>query len=522
MKKALTFLMLCLTALTAYSQPRTTKGTEFWFTFMENLDLSFNGPPNFTVIVSSEVPTSGAIEVPNTGLSMPFTLNASDVLEIQLPTGILYPEGDEDIITFVFRVVANDSINVYTYHNRVYFTEASVVMPVTELTSEYMITAQKDHRGQAPSEFVVEATSDNTVIEIIPSQITASFRPPFVPFNVTLDEGHVFQLQSYENLSGSTVRAIDPSKKLAVFAGARQSALRCAPADDHLYDQNYMSMYGKEFVVVPMLDQGGDVFHLVSLEDSNTVYFNFGTGVTLNKGEVIDTFFAAATYIIATRPVSVAQFNKSQTCNLSQLGDPCMVIIPPINLMKKRALFRNLDSDPNGGMAFSAFYVNIVVPSSGIGSVTMDGLPVTGFQPLTFNGQFYYKQLAIGPGTHNLYSPTGFNAFTYGLGLYNAYAYHLGYDYDATPVGLNEPDQGFNSTVYPNPFSESTTIHIQYPGELKNAVLAVYSVDGKKVMEQLFNGNTVEITRELLANGLYMYKVHEQGVAISVGRFVIN
>ncbi|MEL6349566.1 MAG: hypothetical protein AAFV53_41065, partial [Myxococcota bacterium] len=46
-------------------------GTDLWFGFMENLDLVFNGPPTFAVVLRSHEPTTGVVRAPVTGLEIP-------------------------------------------------------------------------------------------------------------------------------------------------------------------------------------------------------------------------------------------------------------------------------------------------------------------------------------------------------------------------------------------------------------------------------------------------------------------
>ncbi len=524
MKKIITVvLLLCAMGFAAKAQ--TTKGNEFWFTYMENLNLSFNGPPDFSVVISSEVNTSGQIEFPATGLTIPFTVAAMQATEVYLPPGILYPQGDENIFNYGLKVVANDSVNVYAYHHRVYFSEATLVVPASELTWHYMISAQIDEGGtsgnSSPGEMVIEATADSTVIEIVPSVITYSFRPPGVPFYITLNKGQVFQLQSYFNLSGTTITSLDSTKKVAVFSGARQSHLRCTGADDHLYDMNYMNMYGLEFVVVPMLGQGGDPVIILNLEDSNFVRINNGLPIFLaSKGMHIDTFFTAASYVVSEKPVGVALYNKSQLCNTSQLGDPCMVIIPPVNLLKYRALF--LSNDGIQGNATPNHFINIVVNASGGVPASLDGIPMSGFQTFSYNPQYMFKQVTTTSGVHNLYAPNGFNAYAYGLGSFNAYAFHLGYDYKLTPTGINELEGAINTTILPNPFSCKATVTLLWNRPLSDSVIEIFSADGKRVLVKTFDGNTTDIERKNIAAGIYFYVVKNLGVEIAKGKIAVE
>ncbi|HKR03085.1 MAG TPA: hypothetical protein VJY62_00510, partial [Bacteroidia bacterium] len=206
MKKIIS-VFLIVYSFNSQAQNVSTKGTEFWLTYMENLSLNWNAFPAFTIIISSDVATSGVISIPATGFTIGFIVSANIATEVTLPQNIYYPQGDEAYFNFGIKITSQAPVNVYTYHHREYFTDASIVLPVTELSDQYLITAHTDDSHVSPSEFVVEATQDSTVVEIIPSVVTLSFRPPDVPFNILLNKGQVFQLQSYNDLTGTRVKS---------------------------------------------------------------------------------------------------------------------------------------------------------------------------------------------------------------------------------------------------------------------------------------------------------------------------
>jgi hypothetical protein len=96
--------ILLLSAWLLPARAQTTYGTEHWLTFMENLNLQFNGPPSFHVVISSEVGTDGTVTIPATGFSIPFSVEAGTDEEVSLPTNIYYGSGDEALFNFGIRV----------------------------------------------------------------------------------------------------------------------------------------------------------------------------------------------------------------------------------------------------------------------------------------------------------------------------------------------------------------------------------------------------------------------------------
>lgn len=68
--------------------------------------------------------------------------------------------------------------------------------------------------------------------------------------------------------------------------------------------------------------------------------------------------------------------------------------------------------------------------------------------------------------------------------------------------------------VYPNPFSSSTNIEINY--SMQNALLIVYNVFGK-IVNQLnnLNGKIIQVDRNNLSTGVYFFKLIENGKVLT-------
>ncbi|HEX2616515.1 MAG TPA: IgGFc-binding protein, partial [Flavobacteriales bacterium] len=308
------FSSLIAIGTTTVAQSGRSTGTELWVTYMENLNLAFNGPPSFELVVSSDANTSGEVQVPYSGFTIPFTVMAGHDTVITLPNNIYYPEGDEDVFNSGLRVVAEAPVSVYAYHHRSYFSEASMALPIEGLGIDHLVIAHTDVSGNSPSELVVMATEDATTIEITPSALTVGFRPPGLPFTVMLNTGQVFQLQAFGDLTGTRVRSVDGQKRLAVFAGARQAWVGCGMgADDHLYQAiPPLSEWGQRFIVVPFKDRGGDPFRLFSATDGNQVIVGGLPAIMLDSGQYVDQVLTQPTLVQASDPLAVAQFNESQ------------------------------------------------------------------------------------------------------------------------------------------------------------------------------------------------------------------
>jgi hypothetical protein len=469
---------------------QTTYGTEHWVTFMENLNLQFNGPPSFHLVISSEVGSAGTVSIPATGFSVPFSVEAGTDEMVTLPNNIYYGLGDEALFNFGIRVNSEQPVRVYAYHERAYFSGSTLVLPLSALGTDHLLLARPDDSSVSPSQMVVMATQDNTVVEITPSVLTVSFRPPNVPFNVTLNAGQSFQLQAFDDLSGTRVRTEDATRPLAVFAGARQAIVNCdqGGADDHVYEQVYpLSLWGRDFFVVPFKDRGGDEVRILAGTVPTQVTVAQNT-YSLAPGGVLALSVTTPQRIVSNAPIAVGQFNDSQSCNNGEYGDPNYIFLPATPLRDERFLWNARE-----GFSTSEHFVNIVVQQNGgVTGMLLDGSDISAqFQPIMGQSNWYYAQVSIPSGSHELVSDKPFQAVSYGMGFYDSYGLALGFD-NETGIGVGELDR---------PYDRNVTVIAQgtawAPGWVMDGreVLRVLDMGGRLVQRvDLQPGGTVDLS----------------------------
>ena len=134
-------ILLIFNSYLLSAQEFGTKGNEFWLTYLENLDLFFNGNPQFSIYVSAETAGMATISAPATGFTMSFEYAANTATEYVLPPAIFYAEGSEDIEDLGLKIVTETPSNVFTVHYRLFFTEATLVLPLEVLGEEYIVSA---------------------------------------------------------------------------------------------------------------------------------------------------------------------------------------------------------------------------------------------------------------------------------------------------------------------------------------------------------------------------------------------
>ncbi|MCB9683078.1 MAG: IgGFc-binding protein [Alphaproteobacteria bacterium] len=408
----------------------STVGTRFWLAFMDNIELAYNGPPKMSVIVATDVATTGAIEVPRTGLSLPFTLAAGEVREIGLPAASWYAIGSGVTSDLGVRIVADDPVSVWAVHYRQYFSEASLLLPEPELDATYTVLAHPDGDASHPSEFVVLATRDATEVEIVPSVLTADLHPAGLAYRVTLQAGQTYQVQGFEDLSGTHVQAVG-GEPLAVFGGAQRAEVggpTCRP-DSTLWDQvPGHKRLGTAYVVVPFTGQGGDTTKIVATQDNTEVRRDCGTPILLDAGEVSTFSARVPERITSDKPILVAQLNDSQSCNASNLGDPSLQILQPVALVRDHVRFASIDDTTYFHVATRPQRVNVTAPST-LTTLTLDGVEqAASLTPLASAPAWKTGSLVLAPGSHELAADVGVSAHSYGFSDYDATTTHLGYD----------------------------------------------------------------------------------------------
>jgi hypothetical protein len=493
---------------------RSTKGKEFWIAYMENINLAYNGPPVFKLHVSSDVSATCTLAVPFTGYTFTFVVNPNQVYVLSLPAGNYNPFGDESIANNGVLLSSSDSVEVKAFHYRMNFSESTLILPVDEIGTEYLIAAQNDWMNNSPSEFVILATKDNTTIQITPSAVTLGTRPVGIPFTVMLQKGQMYQLQAMGDLSGTEVKSLNILQKIAVFSGARQAQFGCnMGADDHIYDQMFpVSSFGTKFHVIPFLGHVADFVKVVASQNATTFSVSSGGTYTLNKGQVQTLTVTASCEINSNAPVNVVQLATSQGCNgtpFGEAGDPGMISLVPANLKLTRAKFFTESVVKTGPVNnFLPFHrVNVVIRNGAIGNLKLDNVvvPSNSFVLVSPGSDYSYTRLlfdTLGPLQHVLTCDSGFNASIYFFAYYTFYGHHLGYttlDVSNT-LGLNHARENHPLWIYPVPAHQM--LNIQSPEQICH--IEVCDLFGNTILKAKGNGlNTQVLDIALLPTGVY-------------------
>ena len=417
------FLMLIFCASThVAAQDTSNSGTNFWVGWTGHVDGSNS---QMSLYLTSSVNTTATVSVPGLGISNTYNITANNVT-IATISKSAYVGSSEAIENKGVQVVSEQPIVVYSHIYAAARSAATLVLPTKTLGREYIASSYTQDVTNQFSEFMVIGTEDNTVVEITPKATTRLGRPANVPFRVTLNKGQVYQVQSSIDLTGSRIVSVSdngPScKKIAVFSGSSFAGIGCpnAGSKDNLYQQLYpLSTWGRNFVTAPFKTRlGGDVFRVIGGYDNTTVTIN-GTSVTVNAGSFYEFTSATANYITADKPITLAQYARTQGCD-NVTGDPEMIIISPVEQTLEDI---TLYSSPY--FQITGHYINVVMKTVDTHSFRLDGSPVT-FSVVPANPEYSYAQVTVSSGNHRLIASAGFTAIAYGFGNVESYGYAAG------------------------------------------------------------------------------------------------
>ena len=461
----LALILLSFTKISAQLPcDKSTVGKDFYFGFMENRNYQVPQYPFYLPVVHyteitliSEYQCKidifiGKSSTPN----YTRTVLPNIPLEVQIPWKDVEAMGSETVQEKAIHLVSDNLLNVYAMNWCENSSDVAVIFPKESIGKDYYTMCYTPHidsyfddigneyyRSGRNSEFLIVATEDNTKISITPSKVTDKLQPANLPFNITLNKGELFQVQSmnHANLAGQgdlTGSRIQSDKPVSVYSGALATSV---PADanvdawDHLYEQMPpIPTWGKKFVTVPLKGRSKDVFRVLASQNNTTVRVGSRNPITLNQGAFYEFVLNEnePTLVESNRPVLLAQFMVSNSVDrpadhnmYDWDGDPFMVIVSPVDQTRESVTFVAYDSK---NMA-DKFYVNVVTRDDATKQILLDGNAIT-FQTLSNSG-YSIAQIKISKGSHKLKSTEsgkGFIAYVYGYGSVESYGYGVGFN----------------------------------------------------------------------------------------------
>lgn len=426
MKRIYLLLLFCLFLMPLYSSSETTEGTEFWLTFMNNIERSpGDASVEQSIIVSSQYDNDILVRNPQTGWSVSFHVEAQKIENYVIPHSQGYTFYDAEIDNKGIVVTSTYPISLYASNYRQHSYDATIVLPITALGDEY-VTQMFEHRTEQQSrEIVVVATSDNTNVDIVPHAKTKSGVEANQQISITLQKGQTYLLKadSYDDFSGTIVKSNFP---IAVFAGHTCALVPSGvSACDHIVEQQIpVKQLGKQFAVTKTLGQSYDMVMVTATQDNTSVKLNGSVIATLQKLESYSFKFSDnSAFLETSNPAVCYLYLTGATANPNEQGDPSSVLLSPVEQRVQSITFATFETEEIDYQA-----INIVTTQRGAQDMLLDGQNISSeFQPLAGNPNFYYARCKIEHNTHTLSTnQDGFIGHVYGLGWCESYAYSMG------------------------------------------------------------------------------------------------
>ncbi len=412
--------------LWAQTDQPDNKGKEFWIMFSKNFSTS-----NLFIFITSDVATSGTVEIPGISFTTTFSVTPEEITTIQLPSTAAVTSNDL-IEKKGIHITAKQEVTVYGINQMQFSTDAFLALPINVLNedkdSDYIIMSYTNLNSSITSEFGLVGTENNTKVTIIPSKNVPG-HPSGVPFTINIGKGETYQLQatgsSTNDLTGTIVSS---DKPIAVFgahvcANVPPNTTFC----DHIVEQlPPTTTWGEKFVTVPLATRlKGDIFRILSSTNNTKVEVKgikgFTQSFTINRGEFRELDIPSNEYteITSSNPILVAQFSKGDESDPTIVnGDPFMLLVPSL----EQFLSAYTITTPKTG--FTLNFVNIIAPKKAIGNITLDGsiIPASTFTAIG-SSEFYAAQVDIKLGTHNLKGNAPFGVSIYGFANDESYGY---------------------------------------------------------------------------------------------------
>ena len=424
-------------------QDFSNKGKDFWIGYGNHVRMfkPAQGPEQMQLYITSDVSTTGTVEIPGIAFSSPFSITANQITTINMPRSAELQ--DEGLYNLGIHVTADKPVVVYSFIYVSAISGATVCLPTTTLGKEYYSVNYNQISNESDSYsyfFAVATDTGTTTIEVTPAADTKKGLQAGTTYTYTLSQGQIYQVLSDRDLTGSKIRSVSSAtggcKKIAVFCGSGKISIGCVNSigtSDNLYQQMYpVSTWGKNYITVPGINSvdraGQDNFYRIFTSDPSANVTLNGTPVTgFVNGQYFDFDNKQANYIHADKPILVAQYFTSGGCSGNRgNGDPEMIYLNPVEQTISSVTLNSMQ--PSSNTNITEHYINAVVPNypEAINSFKIDGASIATFTPVPANPAYAYTQVAVSRGTHNITCDSGFNAIAYGVGSAESYGYSAG------------------------------------------------------------------------------------------------
>lgn len=413
LKVLLLFLIAEFAMFTSNGQTITNVGQDFWVAFHPNFNFMNS---QFYILVSSEYAATGTVSSVYPGVNQNFTVVPGTMTFLMVPAGLALSGGVE---SKGVHITTDQPVSVYCLTVAGASAGAYMALPVGALGKDYRVASYKLFNGTPnsnPARISVVAVQDNTSVTVFNHWTGATS-------TVTLNEGETWvstdNAVSYQDVTGSRVQSDHP----VVVFGSNDCVYipdwSCEACDLVVEEMFPYMAWGKKFATVPLAgrDASGDIFRILSAESGNEIYLDGVLAGTIGEGDFLEATLTTATFITTSKAAMLVQYAKGIKCSGNITGDPLMMLIPPVDQFLTHYTIAN-------SWMLTSHWVNLVAPSSGIGTIYEDNtlVPASAFTRIG-TSDYYQARRQVLSGSHTFNSTVPFGVFVYGWTGSTAYGY---------------------------------------------------------------------------------------------------
>lgn len=409
----------------------THAGREFWVTFPMSVPLE----RDVRLLLTSDTATTGVVESPSQGVSIPFTVTPGQVTVVTLDEDVQQVPAEGVVTDKAVRISAQAPVVAHVFSGRTLATDGFTALPVEHLGTDYRVVSWAAGLGYGSELALVAAEPGTTTVTITPSA-TMVGHDAGLPFQIVLQQGHAWHASASDPQGDLTGTRIQADRRIAVMAGhscAQVPALDveyCELVSEQLQPP---SRWGEDFIAVPFAQrQGGDVLRIVAHEEDTVISLDGDVMATLDAGQKLDISRSNPVAIRSTRPVAVAQLAKGCKVDSDDLEDPCLgdptlVTVAPRSAWATRYLAvvpeYPIYAWDDVATAYRHF-ISIVAPASTIDNVYLDDVKLApeNFTPI-LGTPHAFARIARQPGTVRIEAAEPIAVMVYGFYPSEAYGY---------------------------------------------------------------------------------------------------
>lgn len=402
-------------------------GTDFWLAFPQQTDP--NAFADFELDIQSDQTANYTITALNPASTVTGTVGPTTPKRV-IMNRFIQIITNQVIDNRGVHITSNNPISVIFKSPSVasiHTDEAYLALPTPTLGKEYIVVGYQEDLSQRgflptayPSELVVLATENGTNVVMNTSCTSLSGTPAGGTVVLAMNAGQTYQYQcgNKQDVTGTIVTS---DKPVAVYGGSRCADIPAGTAAcDYLVEQMFpVKMWRNDYLTYPLNDGTDDLLRIVASRDGTGVTIDDGFSpqtVTINRGKLFDLTTGRATHITSTQPILVAQYIRGgDALPKNPNRDPSEILIIPTDLF----LTGYRLTTPTG---YLPNYLNIIVLSSAVSSVRLDGNPVSGFTALP-GGTYMGTAVQVNAGQHVVTASAPIAVYSYGYAASTSYGY---------------------------------------------------------------------------------------------------